>query len=270
MDLFDTHCHFDAADDIAAILERARAAGLVGLVAVGGDDAANAGARLAARLAPGFAFPALGLDWSCASAPDAADAAQLAAAEDGFSPASAQSAIAAGEIGLDYSHGPTAAEKAAQRALFARQVAAAAEVGMPCSVHSREAEEDTFAILRECVSPTLAAEGRAGSLHCFVGPASFAERLLPLGFSFGLSGILTFRNADSLRAAVPAIPRERLLLETDSPYLAPVPMRGRKCEPAFVAHTVRVLGKILGIEPDEAAGITTENAMRLFCPKAQR
>lgn len=251
MPLFDSHCHFDPDGDVAGMLARAREAGLSGLLAVGGDARANAGALLAARLAPGFAVPALGFDWSAVS-------------EAPPRPGVSAGAAAVGEIGLDYSRGQTAEERAAQRVLFATQVAAAAEAGLPCSVHSREAEEDTVAILRECTGTTLREEGRAGSLHCFVGPASLAERLTPLGWSFGLSGILTFRSADTLRAIVPTIPRDRLLLETDSPYLAPVPLRGRPCEPAFVAHTARVLAEVLGMDPDEAADLTTRNAMRLF------
>ncbi|MBR1836951.1 MAG: TatD family hydrolase, partial [Kiritimatiellae bacterium] len=169
-----------------------------------------------------------------------------------------------GEIGLDYSHGEDAAARAAQRELFAAQVSLASELGLPCSVHSREAGADTVAILRERVSPDLAAGARSGSLHCFVGPAEFAEALAPLGLSFGLSGMLTFRNAAALRATVPALPRDRILVETDSPYLAPVPLRGRRCEPAFVVHTVRVLADVLGVAPEEAAALTASNARRIF------
>ena len=97
-----------------------------------------------------------------------------------------------------------------------------------------------------------------------MGPAEFAETLAPLGLSFGLSGILTFRNADALRATVPSLPRDRILVETDAPWLAPVPLRGRRCEPAFVVHTAEVLARLLGGSGEDAARFAAENALRLF------
>lgn len=254
---FDSHCHFEPGDDAPALLSRARAAGLRGLLAVGGEATANRCALAAAAAAPDFAFAAVGFEPGEAGR---------------VSPAAAVAAIrecapllsAVGEIGLDYSHGEDAAARAAQRALFAAQVSLAAELGLPCSIHSRDAAEDTAAILRERLSPALAREARAGSLHCFVGPAEFAETLAPLGLSFGLSGILTFRNADALRAIVPTLPRDRILVETDAPWLAPVPLRGRRCEPAFVVHTVSVLARLLGVPMEDAARLVAENALRLF------
>ena len=174
--------------------------------------------------------------------------------------------IAIGEIGLDYSRGQDAAARARQRALFAAQLRLAARLGLPCSIHSREAEADTVAVLRENLSPDLAAAGRAGALHCFVGPTPFAAALAPLGLSFGLSGIVTFRNADALRAVVPTLPRDRILVETDAPYLAPVPVRGRRCEPAFAAHTARFLAGLLGLPEPDAFALFGANARRLYAP----
>lgn len=261
---FDSHCHFDPGDDAPAIVARAREAGLCGLLAVGCGEEANRCALAAAAAAPDFALAAVGFDPGDAGrvSPERAVAAIREAAP---------CIAAVGEIGLDYSHGEDAAARAAQRELFAAQVSLAAELGLPCSIHSREAGADTVAVLRERVSPALAAEARAGSLHCFVGPAEFAEALVPLGLCFGLSGILTFRNAEALRAAVPALPGDRILVETDSPYLAPVPLRGRRCEPAFVVHTVRVLAGILGVAEEEAAALTSANARRVFrAPQRQR
>ena len=284
--LFDSHCHFAPEDDVAGAIARAREAGLSGLLAVGGTDDADAGARAAAALAPGFALPAFGLDLDAADEiPDpAALATRLAALEaalkgedgpDGRSPSSPDGrapsrpipAAALGEIGLDYSHGEDGAARARQRALFAAQLRLAAKLGLPCSIHSRDAEEDTLAILRENLSPDLAAAGRAGALHCFVGSAEFAAALAPLGLSFGLSGIVTFRSADALRAVVPLLPRERILVETDSPYLAPVPLRGRPCEPAFVVHTARRVAELLELPEDEAFALFDANARRLFAPR---
>lgn len=187
---------------------------------------------------------------------------------DGRTP-SRPKAAAVGEIALDYSHGEDAATRARQRALFAAQLRLAAKLGLPCSIHSRGAEEDTLALLREHLSPDLAAAGRAGSLHCFVGSAQFAAALAPLGLAFGISGIVTFRNADALRAVVPLLPRDRILVETDSPYLAPVPVRGRPCEPAFAVHTARCVAGLLGLPQDEAFRLFSDNARRLFAPPAQ-
>ena len=260
---FDSHCHFEPGDDAPALLARARAAGISGLLAVGGEAEANRCALAAAAAAPDFALAAVGFEPGEAGlvSPEAAAAAIRRAAPR---------LAAVGEIGLDYSRGEDAAARAAQRALFAAQVSLAAELGLPCSIHSRDAADDTEAILRERLSPALVREARAGSLHCFVGPADFAERLAPLGLSFGLSGILTFRNAEALRTAVPALPRDRILVETDSPWLAPVPLRGRRCEPAFVVHTAAVLARLLGLGEEEAAALSARNALRLFRPVPAR
>ncbi len=265
--LFDSHCHFAPGDDVAGALARAREAGLSGLLAVGGTDEADAGARAAAALAPGFALPAFGLDRDAADAiPDpAALDARLAALEEALV---SGGAAAVGEIGLDYSHGEDEAARARQRALFAAQLRLAGKLGLPCSIHSREAEEDTVVILRGNLSPELAAAGRAGALHCFVGSAEFAATLAPLGLFFGLSGIVTFRNAGALRAVVPLLPRERILVETDSPYLAPVPLRGRPCEPAFAVHTARCVADLLELPEDQAFALLDANARRLFAPRA--
>ena len=219
---------------------------------------------LAARTAPGFARFSIGFE------PDAVDSVTVQEAiayldrtvsalrEEGLAPS------AIGEIGIDYSRDPSPEERHAQRDLFAAQLDFAARLSLPCTIHSREAEDDTVAILKEHLSPALVREKRTGSLHCFVGPASFAEALLPLELYYGLSGILTFRNADSLRAIAKTLPRERILVETDSPYLAPVPMRGKTCEPAFVVHTARLLGTLLEMEEDDVFSLTAGNALRLF------
>ena len=264
--MFDSHCHFEAGRDIAGELARARAAGLTGLLAVGGNGEADGGARAAAALAPGFALPAFGLDRDEAdSIPDPASLdSRLAALEEALV---SGGAAAVGEIGLDYSHGEDEAARARQRALFAAQLRLAAKLGLPCSIHSREAEEDTVEVLRENLSPDLAAAGRAGALHCFVGSAEFAATLAPLGLFFGLSGIVTFRSADALRAVVPLLPRERILVETDSPYLAPAPLRGRPCEPAFAVHTARRVAELLELHEDEAFALFDANARRLFAPR---
>ena len=296
MTLFDSHCHFEPEDDLPALFARAREAGLGGLLAVGGSPEANACALAAASAAPGFAFAACGFEPDEAAAladprdldirmsaleetllgtaPARPDGWALPASpDDRVLPASPDGRalprpipIALGEIGLDYSRGEDAAARARQRALFAAQLRLAARLGLPCTIHSREAEADTVAVLRENLSPDLVAAGRTGALHCFVGPAPFAAALAPLGLSFGLSGIVTFRNADALRAVVPTLPRDRILVETDAPYLAPVPVRGRRCEPAFAAHTARFLAKLLNIPEPDAFDLFGSNARRLYAP----
>ena len=261
---FDSHCHFIPSDDIPSLLQRAREAGLCGLLAVGGGAEANEGAILATRTAPGFARFSLGFE------PDAVDTITpteaisylestiTTLASEGLRPS------AIGEIGIDYSREPSPAERKAQRDLFSAQLDFAARLSLPCTIHSRDAEADTIAILKEHLSPALIRENRPGSLHCFVGPASFAESLLPLNLCYGLSGSLTFRNADSLRAIAKTLPRDRILVETDSPYLAPVPKRGKTCEPAFVVHTARLLASLLELDENEAFALTARNALRLF------
>lgn len=267
MNPFDTHCHFEPGMDIPRLVARAREAGLDGILAMGGSPEDDDGAAQAVAAAPGFVHAAYGIF------PDRATHLPTAAARNEAiralrERATGHGAIAIGEIGLDFSHGETPEERTLQRDLFAAQLRLAAELALPCSIHSRAAEADTVAILRECASPDLVRATRTGSLHCFVGPASFAEALLPLGLRFGLTGILTFRSADELRGIVPTLPRDRLLVETDSPYLAPVPLRGKTCEPAFVIHTTARLGELLGLSPDEAAALTTANARALFLPEA--
>lgn len=288
--LFDSHTHFplpvnaqtdvsmgaasslpppavaDNADATPGILQNARKAGLCGLLAVGGDTAANDAAIQAARLNPSFARLAIGFCPDEAESIDSPAAlalridtlqAQIEALEhEGLQIA------AIGEIGLDFYHNDTPELRARQIALFAAQLDLAAERQLPCSIHSRSADVETVKTLREHLDRNLMREIRAGSLHCFVGEADFAQALLPLGLCFGISGILTFRNAEPLRKIVSALPPERLLLETDSPYLAPVPMRGKQNEPGFLPYTAACLDSLF--PSGNVAAQTTETALRIF------
>ncbi len=255
---FDSHAHFPPEADSGALLARARAAGLTGLLAVGGDEALNRTAVAAAEAAPGYVFSAVGFDRSnTALSPD--DAERI------LRPRLSGDAVkAVGEIGLDYFYETSETERAAQRALFERQVALAAEHSLPVVVHSREADADTLAVLRAAGSPALRACGRLGVLHCFVGGAAFAEAVLELGLCVSFSGIVTFHSADALRAVVPLVPEDRLLAETDCPYLAPVPLRGLANEPAYLPYTLRRLADLRGADPDALARTTDRNARRLF------
>ncbi|MGN0844684.1 MAG: TatD family hydrolase [Kiritimatiellia bacterium] len=248
------------------ILQNARKAGLCGLLAVGGDATANDAAIQAARLAPSFARLAIGL---CPDEAESIDSPAVLALRIDALQAQIESLeheglqiAAIGEIGLDFYHNDTPELRARQIALFAAQLDLAAERNLPCSIHSRAADVDTVKTLREHLGRDLMRDIRAGSLHCFVGEADFAQTLLPLGLCFGISGILTFRNAEPLRKIVSSLPPERLLLETDSPYLAPVPMRGKQNEPGFLPYTATCLDSLFPAA--NIAALTTGTALRIF------
>jgi TatD DNase family protein len=163
-----------------------------------------------------------------------------------------------GESGLDYyyNHSP----REAQIRNFRAHIAAARDAGLPLVVHTRDAEDDTIAILSE----ELAAGAFSGVIHCFTGTARLAGAALALGFYISVSGIATFKKADGLRATLKDVPLNRLLVETDAPYLAPQPTRGKRNEPAYIVHTAAMLAELKGITPSEMADATTENFFRLF------
>ncbi|MBA3526921.1 MAG: TatD family hydrolase [Sphingomonas sp.] len=166
--------------------------------------------------------------------------------------------IAIGECGLDYYYDKS--DRAAQRERFQAHIEAARATGLPLVVHTRDAEDDTAEILERAVEEG----GVTGVLHCFTGSAELARKGLELGFFVSLSGIVTFKNAKDLQQTAREIPLDRLLVETDAPFLAPVPNRGKTCEPAFVADTAAFLAELRGEEPDALADATTANFYRLF------
>ena len=170
--------------------------------------------------------------------------------------------VAIGECGLDYHYDKS--DRAAQRERFAAHIEAARQTGLPLIIHTRDAEEDTAAILIEAVGKG----GIRAVLHCFTGSAELARTALDLGLTISISGIVTFKNAKDLQETAKAIPLDRLLVETDSPFLAPVPHRGRTCEPAFVADTAAFLAELRDEPLDLLASATTANFFRLF-DKAQ-
>ena len=170
--------------------------------------------------------------------------------------ASRKEVVAVGEIGLDYfyEHSPVGPQQEA----FRRQLQLASELGLPVEIHTRDAEEDTIEILKEY-------RGRVkGLIHCFTGTQWLAEKALDLGFNISISGVVTFKNADDLRKTVQYVPLDRLHVETDAPFLAPVPMRGKKNTPAFVVHTAQVVANLKNITTDQLAEATTANAFKLM------
>jgi len=164
--------------------------------------------------------------------------------------------IAVGEIGLDYyyEHSPHDDQKQAFRA----QLEIAARSNMPVQIHTRDADEDTIAIMKEF-------KGRVkGIIHCFTGTAWLAEQALDLGYNISISGVVTFKSAGALREVVRTLPLDRVHVETDSPFLAPIPMRGRQNTPAFVVHTAKIVAELKGITLEELAKVTRENALKMF------
>jgi len=253
MRLFDTHCHFETADagEIAATLSRARAAGVERVVAVGGSPALNDAVVAAATLKSGslpVVVGAVGLDRDQVGVPGA----DVSGILDSLF--SVHDFAAIGEIGLDYHYSPET--RKAQMELFAAQLEEARRRNLPVVIHTREAADDTIALLKEVPS--------RGVIHCFTGVPEEAKAYLDLGFCISISGIVTFKAADNVRASALAVPDDRILIETDAPFLAPVPMRGNRNEPAFVKYTCEFLAKLRGMAPEDFAELTFANAERAF------
>lgn len=260
--LVDSHAHigeeaFD--EDRAGMMARARAAGVEHVVVIGYDlDSSRRAIELASDAGMEPTAEAPGLSATAGFAPhnvaDADPEARAAVRELLSEPA----VVAVGEIGLDYHYDMPRPE---QRALFHEQLGWAVESGLPVVIHSREAEEDVIAGLER----HGAGEDRLrGVIHCFTESVEMAHRVVQLGFRVSFSGIVTFKNAPEIRAAAEVVPLERTLIETDSPYLAPVPHRGKRNEPAFVADVARFLAELHGVSPERLAEVTAANARELF------
>ncbi|QBG48190.1 TatD family deoxyribonuclease [Verrucomicrobia bacterium S94] len=253
----DSHVHFDCFDKdgtLEEILAAAKEAGVHEMIAIGGSAEANArSARLAGEY-PGRIFGCAGYDRDEATHElDFSSLRELL--EDPM-------VKAVGETGLDYYY--TADTAAEQKKLFNENLALAVEFEKPVVVHSRDADEDTISLLRDFSEAWKGDELCRGVLHCFTRDEKFARAVLDLGLYISFSGILTFNNAGALREMVQYVPDDRLLIETDSPYLAPVPMRGNRCEPAYVVHTAEKLAELKGIPLESVAELTAENARTLF------
>jgi TatD DNase family protein len=248
----DSHAHLEMEqfdEDREAVLARAAAAGLSAIITVGTTIPDCEKAAALAHLHPQV-YAAVGIHPHEVKDIDAGtyDALRVLARQE--------KVVAIGEIGLDffYDHSP----REIQLRCFAEQIALALELDMPVIIHDREAHAETLRILQQ-------AKGHLrGVLHCFSGDAEMARECLEMGFYLSVAGPVTYKKADQLRAVAREIPAERLLIETDSPYLAPQPWRGKRNEPAYVVETARCLAQIRGVSAQELERLTEENARRLF------
>lgn len=254
MRLIDSHCHLNydgLAERQDEVLASARARGVEGFLNISTRQS-EWGAIVATAERNPDVWASIGVHPHEADGhPDLGAAALVEASEH-------PKVIAIGECGLDYYYDKS--DRAAQRERFEAHIEAARATGLPLVVHTRDAEEDTAEILTAAVREG----GVTGVLHCFTGSAELARNGLDLGFYVSLSGIVTFKNAADLQATAKWIPRDQLLVETDAPFLAPVPNRGKTCEPAFVADTAAFVAELRGEEPEALGEYTTANFFRLF------
>jgi TatD DNase family protein len=254
MTVIDSHCHLDFpdfAEELDSIVARAQAAGVERMVTISTRVSQGAAYQaIAERFAP--VYFTIGTHPHQAAEEPETDAAAIR----GF--AAHRKCVGIGEAGLDYhyDHAP----RAVAEGVFRAQIALARELDLPLVIHAREADEDVNRILRD--------EASAGAfkaiLHCFTSSRALAETGLELGLYVSFSGVLTFKTAENLREIARKIPHDRLLVETDAPYLAPTPHRGRRNEPAFVVETARVLAQTIGLSFEELARITRANTLSIF------
>ncbi len=266
MKLIDSHCHIDGEafdDDRDEVVERARAAGVVAMLNIGTGDPHSDDFRKAVAAAEKYenVFASVGVH------PHDAKLYDDKAEEHLIDLAKSEKVIAWGEIGLDYyyDHSP----RDVQREVFRRQIRTARDLNLPVIIHSRDADDETVEILTEEFSEKtenskLKTENWRGIMHCFGGTPQMAEALMPLGFMISFAGNVTFKKAENLRDAARVVPLDRLLVETDCPFLTPIPFRGKRNEPAYVEHTARFLADFYGVSFEELADTTTRNFMEFF------
>ncbi|EQB18946.1 TatD family hydrolase [Novosphingobium lindaniclasticum] len=252
--LIDSHCHLEyegLVEDQGGVLDRARSAGVQGFLNISTRrsewDRVVATAERHADV-----WASVGIHPH--EADQHADLGEAALLEATKHP----KVVGIGETGLDYYYDKS--DREVQQALFRTHISVARETGLPLIIHTRDAEEDTFRILDE----EMGKGGFPALIHCFTASADFGRKVLDLGLSISISGIVTFKNAQDLQAVVATIPADRILVETDSPFLAPVPHRGKRCEPAYTADTARFVADLRGTSTDELGAATTRNFFNLF------
>jgi TatD DNase family protein len=253
----DSHAHIESEDfdgDRSAMIARALDAGIEIIVAIGNGDVSKDSHTAAFRLAEkyDFIYTTVGVHPHEASLLD--DQLYGRLAEFAAHP----KVIAWGEIGLDYHYDNSPRD--VQRAAFIKQLQMARERGLPAVIHTREAEEDTLEILRD----EWSGANLPGIIHCFTGTRGFAEAAIEMGFLISFSGVVTFKKAEDLRATARSLPLDKILIETDAPFLAPIPYRGRRNEPAYVVETARCIGDLRALSAEEIGRITSANFKRLF------
>ena len=257
--LVDRHCHLDFPDfapELDAVVARAAAAGVGHMVTI-----STRVRRLAGLLAIAERFP--NVTCSVGTHPHHADEELDITAADLIERARHPKVVAIGEAGLDYHYDNSPRD--AQEQGFRTHIAAARATQLPLVIHTREADDDTTRILED----EMGKGAFPAVLHCYTGGAELARHAVALGCYIGFTGILTFKNSDALRDIARSLPADRCLIETDAPFLAPLPYRGKRNEPAYVAEVAKVLAAVRGVTPDEIARQTTENFFKLFA-KVQR
>lgn len=257
--LVDSHCHLDFPDyagTVDQVVARAGAAGVGVCLSIGTELKRFPGVRAVAEKFPNI-WCSVGVHPHEAEKELLDDAAAL------IRETAHPKVVGIGETGLDYYYEHSPREPQAKN--FRAHITAARQTGLPVIVHTRDADDDTIDILRDEMD-----KGHfTGLIHCFTGTQKLADAALELGLYISVSGIATFKNSGALRDVIKTVPLERLLVETDAPYLAPVPFRGKTNEPAFVVHTAKMLAELKGVTEDQLAAATTENFFRLFS-KVQR
>ncbi|CAI9119668.1 TatD family hydrolase [Brytella acorum] len=254
--LIDSHCHLDRFEDVPAALAVAQDAGLSGMVTIG-TRLSHAPTQIGLTR---FDRPELRIWCAIGTHPDHAHEEELVSADDIAALAAPDCVVGIGESGLDYFHG-TPAHRPRQAESFRAHIGAARKTGLPLVIHAREADDDVIAILRDehqtkGAFPFL--------LHCFASGPALAEAAIALGGYVSFSGLLTFPKCDTIREVARTVPAERLLVETDAPFLAPVPKRGKPNTPGFVAYTAARLAQERGLSIEALSALTTANFYRLF------
>lgn len=255
LSLIDTHCHLDFpefAEQRDAVLERARASGVARMITICTHASRFAGVKAVAESYPDV-FCSVGVHPH-----HSGEAGELVEVDWLVAQSKHPKLVGLGETGLDYYYNNS--PKDVQIESFRRHIHAALETDLPLIVHTRDADDDTARLLKE--------EGQGGKLrgllHCFSSSRKLGEQALELGFYISLSGIVTFKKSEELRAIAKDLPLDRLLIETDAPFLAPMPHRGKTNEPAYVVHTAACVAEVKGISLEELGRITTANALRVF------
>jgi TatD DNase family protein len=251
MSLIDIHCHLDMLEEgVEAALEHARKQGVEKLITIGTQPEDHTFVLEVSEKYDSYVYCTLGVH------PHEAELWQASVGDFIRAHSRKKQVVAVGEIGLDYYYNKSPVDQ--QKKAFSEQLDLAAELNLPVEIHTRDAEKDTVDVLQ-------AYKGRvSGVIHCFTGTQWLAEQCLDLGFNISFSGIVTFKNADDLRKTCVYVPLNRLHVETDAPFLAPVPMRGKKNTPAFVAHTAEFVAKLKNVSTSDLHAQTGANARHVF------